>query len=64
MNVSDTILAQPVELADADLDAVSAGATMITRRQNPLQVLLADIRKVEETILSDLGLGKRKAAAA
>jgi hypothetical protein len=63
MNVSDTILMQPVELADADLEAVSAGAALLAR-QNPIQVLLADIRRVEETILSDLGLGRPARVAA
>ncbi|HUC19278.1 MAG TPA: hypothetical protein VMA37_16485 [Acetobacteraceae bacterium] len=63
MKVSDTILAQPVELAGAELDAVSAGVSMITKRENPLHVLLADIKQVEETILSDLGLGKKRATA-
>ena len=60
MKVSDTILSQPVALADAELDAVSAGIT--SRQQNPLRVLLADIKRVEETILSDLGLGGAKRA--
>ena len=60
MNTSDKVFAQPVELADTDLDAVSAGTTL--RAQSPLQILRTDVVDLVETILSDLGGPKSRTA--
>ena len=60
MNTSDNVIAHPVELAGADLDAVSAGAANPTPR-SPLKVLETDVVDLVETILSGLGGGNRKA---
>jgi len=59
MNMSDNVIAQPVELADAELDAVSAGLAEPTR--SPLQILRTDVVDLVETILSDLGGSKPRA---
>ena len=53
MNTSDNVIAQPVELADADLDSVSAGATQLAARES----LGAEIRDLVKSILSDIGIG-------
>lgn len=45
MNMSDSILAHPVELTDDEMDMVSAGAL---RQSLPIQALLGDIKDVEE----------------
>ena len=60
MNTSDNGIAQPIELADADLDAVAAGATQIAARES----LGAEIRNLVQTILSDVGIGKPRLNAA
>ncbi|HTU53223.1 MAG TPA: hypothetical protein VMF62_04550 [Acetobacteraceae bacterium] len=57
--MSDNVIAQPVELADAELDAVSAGLAEPTR--SPLQILRTDVVDLVETILSDLGGSKPRA---
>jgi hypothetical protein len=57
MDTSDTILEHPVELADSELDMVSAGAMPIASR-NPIVALEDDIKQLVGTILSDLGLGR------
>jgi hypothetical protein len=62
MNTSDTVLEHPVELADSDLDMVSAGAKVVT--VSPIVALEDDIKRLVGTILSDLGLGRRTAIAA
>ena len=56
MTTSDTQFAQPAELTDAELDAVSAGLKMKSR--SPLAELVAHIKQFDETLLADLGLGK------
>ena len=53
MNTSDNVIAQPVELADADLNSVSAGATQFAARES----LGAEIRDLVRSILSDVGIG-------
>jgi len=53
MNTSDNVIARPIELADADLGAVAAGATL--KAQSPLQILRTDVVDLVEDILSDLG---------
>ena len=59
MNTSDKVIARPIELADADLDAVAAGVTLKAR--SPLQILKTDVVDLVETIISDLG-GREKLA--
>ena len=56
MTTSDTRFAQPVELTDADMAAVSAG--LKTKAGSPIAELIADIKRFDETLLADLGLGK------
>ena len=52
MNTSDTVLEQPVELEDSELDTVSAGAKV--ERES----LGAEITNLVGTILSDVGIGE------
>jgi hypothetical protein len=56
MDTSDTFLVHPVELADSDLDMVSAGATLASA--NPIVALEDDLKRLVTTILSDFGLGR------
>ena len=60
MNASDKVT-NPVELCDAELDLVSAGAKL---KQSPIAELISDIKQFEETLLSDLGLGGSKPMSA
>jgi hypothetical protein len=55
MNTSDTVFVQPVELADSDLDAVSAGFKSVS----PIVALEDDIKRLVGTVLSDLEPGGR-----
>ncbi len=57
MNTSDTILEHPVELADSELDQVSAG-TMRLAPVSPIVALEDDIKRLVGTILSDVGIGR------
>ncbi|HTU54767.1 MAG TPA: hypothetical protein VMF62_12430 [Acetobacteraceae bacterium] len=63
MNKSDTILEHPVELADSELDTVSAG-TMRIGPASPIVALEDDIKRLVTSILSDLGLGRSTVAPA
>jgi hypothetical protein len=57
MAMSDNTFATPVELTDAELDAVSAG---LKAPANPLVALRSDVTTLVDDLLADLGIGKQK----
>lgn len=63
MTMSDTRIAQPVELTDAELDAVSAGL-QAKAPASPLAALRSDVKTLVTDILVDLGIEKPTRVAA
>jgi hypothetical protein len=62
MNMSDTVLTQPVELSYDELDAVSAGV-MALKQENPILVVVTELKRLQQSIISDLcGRGLREVA--